>query len=159
MQSEVMIYEKSGRRGRDILWCLWICKDPMQAQPPDTLRRSSRSCTVEETADCKLSSQEGQAIGHANLKMGLSMAQLRAQPRDTTSLEFSVRPGSLLKNSCRMLRMAGTRELEPTASTEWISDISIPASATACRAHVTVSLCIWTATICLGEYTLISATT
>lgn len=52
-----------------------------------------------------------------HLKMGDSMAQLSAQPRETTSVALSVRLGSLPKKSRRWVMSAGTREDPPVTST------------------------------------------
>ena len=73
-----------------------------------------------------------QPAGTTHLKMGLSMAQLRAQPRDTHSLAFSVLLGSLPKKSFRILISAGTRELPPITSIAAISPVLTLASASAC---------------------------
>jgi hypothetical protein len=55
------------------------------------------------------------------LNTGLSMAQDRAQPRDTTSLALRVRLGVMPKVSCTSLYTAGTRVLAPTTSTVLMS--------------------------------------
>lgn len=67
----------------------------------------------------------------ADLKMGLSMAQLRAAPLETHSLAFKVRPGSLPKKSLMILSNAGTLELPPTTSTVCTSAGEIWASSKA----------------------------
>ena len=66
-------------------------------------------------------------------KMGDSMAQLSAQPRDTHSVAFSVRLGSRPKKSRRMRISAGTRLLPPTTSTDARLSALTPASASACK--------------------------
>lgn len=66
--------------------------------------------------------------------MGDSMAHCSAAPRDTDSLAFSVRLGSLWKASSSLLITSGTRELPPTSSTLVICSSFTPASATACTA-------------------------
>ncbi len=75
-----------------------------------------------------------------DLKMGLSMAQLRAAPRETHSLALSVLPGSLPKKSLMILSKAGTLELPPTTSTVWMSACEIWASSSAY--NITCSLFI-----------------
>ena len=69
-----------------------------------------------------------------DLKMGDSMAQLSAQPREMTSVAFSVRLGSFLKKSFRMAMMEGTREEPPVTSTEAMFSRETPASSSACAA-------------------------
>lgn len=66
------------------------------------------------------------------LKVGLSIAHCRAQPRDTVSLAFRVRLGSRPKKSVSCLSTAGTRVVPPTTSTLAIWLGSRPASASAC---------------------------
>lgn len=63
--------------------------------------------------------------------VGLSIAHCNAHPRATHSLALSVRLGSLLKNPASTLAMAGTREPDPTSSTECSLSNPIPESATA----------------------------
>ena len=60
------------------------------------------------------------------LKMGLSMAQLRAQPLDTHSFAFRVLLGSLSNTSLISCSRAGTRELLPTISTEVMLSFLMP---------------------------------
>ena len=64
--------------------------------------------------------------------MGDSMAQLSAQPRQTTSVALSVRLGSFLKNSRIVVSRAGTLEEPPTTSTDAMSSKEIFASSSAC---------------------------
>lgn len=66
--------------------------------------------------------------------MGDSMAQLSAQPREMTSVAFSVLLGSFLKKSFRMAMMEGTREDPPVTSTDAMSSRGTPASSSACAA-------------------------
>lgn len=70
-------------------------------------------------------------LGEAHLKMGESMAQLSAQPRQTTSVALSVRLGSFLKKSRMVVSSAGTREDPPTTSTDAMSSREIFASSSA----------------------------
>lgn len=65
--------------------------------------------------------------------MGLSIAQLRAQPLETHSLAFRVLLGSMPKTSLINFRRAGTRELLPTISTEEISSGLMPEESSACE--------------------------
>lgn len=65
--------------------------------------------------------QHVQTCSGADLKIGLSMAQLRAAPLETHSLALRVLPGSLPKKSLIILSNAGTLELPPTTSTECTS--------------------------------------
>ena len=67
------------------------------------------------------------------MKTGESMAQFRAQPRLMTSVALSVRLGSFLKTSFRMLMMDGTLEDPPVTSTDAMSSRLIFASSSACR--------------------------
>ena len=63
--------------------------------------------------------------------MGLSMAQLRAQPRATHSLAFSVLLGSWPNTSRMRARREGTLLLLPTISTEEMSPLLRPDSSSA----------------------------
>ena len=74
----------------------------------------------------------GRAEWGANLKMGESMAQLRAQPRLMDSVALSVRLGSFLKKSRRLCSTAGTRDDPPVTSTDDISPRPTFASSSAC---------------------------
>ena len=69
----------------------------------------------------------------ADLKIGLSIAQLRAQPRDTHSLAFSVRLGSFSNTSLIRCKSAGTLELLPTISTELMASFFKPDESSACK--------------------------
>lgn len=74
-----------------------------------------------------------------HLKMGESMAQLRAQPRLMTSVALSVRLGSFLKKSRRLCSTAGTLEEPPVTSTDTTSPSPTFASSSACSAIATHS--------------------
>ena len=60
------------------------------------------------------------------------MAQLSAQPRQTTSVALSVRLGSFLKKSRIVVSSAGTRDDPPTTSTDAMSSREIFACSNAC---------------------------
>ncbi len=63
--------------------------------------------------------------------MGDSMAQLSAQPRQTTSVAFSVRLGSFLKKSRMVFSRDGTLEDPPITSTDAMSSEDSFASSSA----------------------------
>mmetsp|Transcript_57813 Transcript_57813/g.183327 ORF Transcript_57813/g.183327 Transcript_57813/m.183327 type:complete len:218 (+) Transcript_57813:1232-1885(+) len=65
------------------------------------------------------------------LKVGESIAHCRAQPRDTDSDALRVRPPSLPNTEVMVVSTAGTREAEPTSSTEWMSSLERPESSRA----------------------------
>lgn len=71
----------------------------------------------------------------ADLKIGLSIAQFRAQPLATHSLALRVLPGSLSNTSRIRLSKAGTLELLPTTSTDEMSALLRPEASRACK-HV-----------------------
>ena len=74
------------------------------------------------------------------LKMGLSMAQFKAQPLDTHSFAFKVLLGSCPKTSRTSWRRAGTRELLPTISTELSSSFFKPDCSNAFNKQLAISV-------------------
>lgn len=68
----------------------------------------------------------GDADASSYLKIGLSMAQLKAHPLETHSFAFKVLLGSIPYTSLTSWSKAGTRELLPTISTELSASFFIP---------------------------------